>query len=649
MRLRSPLSTQSVAALAVAAGGISCGGAPIAPPSPQGSPPPAVASAPRADAATPRMALTHVTVVDVVNGTEQPDRSIIVDGDRIVAIVAGPPPSTPPTRVVELRGKYVIPGLWDMHVYLLDPAQTPLYVANGVTGVRVMWGEPFHQELRDAFDQQAEVGPRMIIGTPLLDGPKPIWPGSVALSTAEEGRAAVASAKRSGADFVSMYALLPRDVYFAIAAESKQQGLPFVGVVPAAVGVAEASDAGQKSIEHLPGMLVACSSREVELRRRLADFAKQEHPPAQRSKFFRTMVADAIASYDVAHASTLFAKFVANDTWQCPTLTVFRAVGSLEDPSLANDPRMPYVSARIKKTWSPHGYLETRHFSSEDYATFRMRFDQQLVLVREMDQAGVALLAGTSASNPYCFPGFGLHDELGLLVEAGLTPAAALRAATSGPARFLGQEAKMGTVAAGKVADLVVLDADPLADIASTRKIAAVVSRGTLYDRAALDQMLEAAKVAAARPEWGQGFAESPPVGSVVTGYITLVTSDRHNLDCASQAGVQGFRCGFTSEGHPRQIDEQQKLRPFTTLDQELYLIPGLFFEPTIDARYQAEPPTKPPAELQRFVVKCRIQVVGELADVKLRWEPDKEWDSLKGKKVSVATVSDCRISRRRW
>jgi hypothetical protein len=453
-----------------------------------------------------RFALAHVTVVDVVNGTEQPDRAIVVDGDQIVAIIGSDAiPPSPPARVIDAHGKYVIPGLWDMHVHFADPASAKLFVANGVTGVRVMWGNPpvapgmdrFHFDMRDAFDKKEAIGPRMVIASQVLDGPKPIWPQSVALSTPEEGRKAVLDAKKSGVDFIKVYSLLPRSVFLAIADESKIQGLPFAGHVPESVSVEEASVAGQKSIEHLTGMLVACSSHEDALRRTLAEFAVKPHTRAQWSMFHGDQLRDAASSYDPAHAQLLFEKLIAHDTWQCPTLTEEHNTAWQDDPSLEKDPRMEYVAPFARRMWKP------KDRAPGDYDVMRALFTKKLAMVGALSKAHVPLLAGTDEFNPYCYAGFGLHDELGWLVKAGLTPADALRAATSSPARFLRLEAKMGTVAEGRVADLVVLDADPLADIANTRRVWAVVSRGTLYERAALDTMLEEVKYAASHPRWG--------------------------------------------------------------------------------------------------------------------------------------------------
>jgi imidazolonepropionase-like amidohydrolase len=463
-------------------------------PQPAGPPPPPV-----------DLAITHVTVIDPGAGRETADRTVLVSGERIVGVVAGDAVA-PARATVDGRGKYLIPGLWDMHVHFADPGAARLFIANGVTGVRVMWGNPrfapgmerFHFQLREAFDGKRQVGPRMVIASQILDGPKPIWPNSVALATAEEGRRAVDEARASGVDFIKVYSLLPRAVFLAIAEESKKVGLPFAGHVPEAVGVVDASQAGMKSIEHLTGVALGCSSREPELREARVAFAARQPPPtaAEWSVFRRQQRGQAAGSFDAGRARALFATFVAQGTWQCPTLTVLRNSGRLDDPSLASDVRLQYVPPFVKTMWDPRRDFRTRNLTADDYAALRATFDKQLALVGALDRAGVPLLAGTDELNPYCFPGFSLHDELGLLVQAGLSPLQALRAATSSPARFLARD-DLGAIAAGKLADLVLLEGDPLADIANTRRITAVVSRGTLHDRPALDRLLAEARAAA--------------------------------------------------------------------------------------------------------------------------------------------------------
>jgi hypothetical protein len=444
------------------------------------------------------LALVHVTVVDPEDGREYADRTVVVRDGTIESVLPSDrfqPGSA--RRVLDERGRYVIPGLWDMHVHFLESRSGKLFVANGVTGVRVMWGNPpmpavlgysprFHFEWRDDFDSGRAIGPRMVVASSILDGPQPIWPNAVALGSPSEGRAAVDQAKADGADFIKVYSLLPREVYFAIADESRRQALPFVGHVPLSVSAAAASDAGQKSIEHLTGVPVACSRSEEALQRRQEEFAARSHPPAEWNAFRREESARALATYDPARAAALFAKFVANGTWQCPTLAELHALAYAGDPALRSDPRMKYVSALERALWERRPPP-----AAEDGATQRTAFERGVAVVGAMNKAGVPLLAGTDEGNPYSFAGFGLHDELELLVSAGLTPVEALRAATSAPARFFGWNDRMGSVSNGKVADLVVLDADPLVDITHARGIVAVVARGVAYTRAELDGMLE--------------------------------------------------------------------------------------------------------------------------------------------------------------
>jgi hypothetical protein len=469
------------------------------------------ASAPavQASPAPTKTVLANVTVIDPVSGAKKLG-NVVLDGDRIVAVVDKTPADA---KVLDYSGKYVIPGLWDMHVHFTSPLSAGLFVANGVTSVRVMWGNPqmgpkpmkLHTAMKAAIEK-GEVGPRMMIASNIMDGPHPIWPGSLALSTPDEGKKAVDDAKAGGADFIKVYSLLPRPVYFAIAEESKKQGITFEGHVPETINVGEASDAGQKSIEHLTGMVVACSGKEDALRKRQADFAKKDHKPEEWSKFKRDQTAEAVKTYDAKHADALFGKLAKNGTYQCPTFTVLKALSSFDDPKLMDDPRMQYEPEYMRKMWNPKTDFRTKAWTAADYTALRATLEKQLVIVGAMNKANVPILAGTDEVNPFCFPGFSLHDELGLLVKAGLTPTEALRAATWTPAKFFSQESTMGAVAEGKVADLVVLDADPTADIANTKKITAVVSRGVVHDRAALDKLLNDAKEAAAHPPaWGSG------------------------------------------------------------------------------------------------------------------------------------------------
>jgi imidazolonepropionase-like amidohydrolase len=441
------------------------------------------------------LVFTHATVIDATGAPAQPDVTVVITGDRITA-VGKSADINPPTNavVVDATGKFLIPGLWDMHVHPYQKDYLPLFIANGVTGIRIMWGLPMHHEWRKEIEQGTLLGPHMLIAGTIVDGPKPIWPGSITAGNAAEGRQAVLKSKQDGADFVKVYTLLPRDAYFAIADEAKKQGIPFAGHVTIAVSAQEASAAGQKSIEHLTGILPACSSREDYLlksaQETLATLLTTTNEPP--SIFYKNRQSGQMAldTYSPLRAGALFAEFKKNHTWQCPTLIVLHNITFIDDPSLASDSRLKYMPREIKSSWDPAKDFRFKNRTTEDVALGKKVYQKELKLVGAMQRAGVGILAGTDTANPYCFPGFSLHDELGLLVRAGLTPMQALQAATLNPARFMGREKDLGTIEPGKIADLVLLDANPLDNIANTRKITAVVFGGRLFPRSSLDEML---------------------------------------------------------------------------------------------------------------------------------------------------------------
>jgi imidazolonepropionase-like amidohydrolase len=445
------------------------------------------------------LVLTHVTVIDATGAAASPDVTVVITGDRINEI--GPPDSIRLPKealVVDATGKYLIPGLWDMHVHWYLKDYLPLFIANGVTGIRLMWGMPIHQAWRNEMAKGRLIGPRLVIASPIIDGPKPIWRGSMAVADSVSARTAVREVKRDGADFVKVYSLLPRNAYLAIADEAKKQGLPFAGHVPHWVSVAEASDAGQKSIEHLTGILSACSDREEQVRKGLEDaysnLAENQRFPsrARTNPLTRLMV----ESFNSKKAAALFDRLKRNQTWQCPTITVLRSTAFIDDPKLRSDPRLKYMPAQIRTSWDPATDSRFRQRTAEDFELARVVFKKNLELIGMMRRAGVEFIAGTDTLNPYCFPGFSLHNELDLLVQAGLTPMEALQAATFNPARFLGKEKELGTVERGKIADLVLLEANPLQDINNTKRINAVVMGGRLITKAELGEML--AKIEAA-------------------------------------------------------------------------------------------------------------------------------------------------------
>jgi len=433
----------------------------------------------------PEISIRHVTVVNVATGAEQKDQTVRIQGNRIVSIAASLAADDVLPGSVDAHGGYLIPGLWDMHVHVHDKDELPLYIANGVTGIRIMSGDKDTAGLRTELAKQSP-SPQIYLASAIVDGSPPIWPGSIVVNKPADARRTVDEIKAGGADFIKVYSRLPRDAYFAIADEAKQQHFPFEGHVPDEVTAQEASAAGQRSMEHLLGIGIACSSQQERLMGAL-----------NRAQFFRDRLAveaEAYRSLDQAKCRALFIEFRTNDTWQVPTLTLNRMWGRLDDSKFTSDTRLAYIDRRFRDRWDERTEPQRRRWGPGEFQMVRGIFAMDEQVVGAMFRAGVPLMAGTDAMNPYCFPGFSLHDELALMVESGLTPLAALQAATLNPARFMGKSAEIGAVEAGKVADLVLLRADPLADIHNTTQIAGVWAQGKYYDQAALAGLLEKAK-----------------------------------------------------------------------------------------------------------------------------------------------------------
>ncbi|MGH3693821.1 MAG: amidohydrolase family protein [Pseudonocardiaceae bacterium] len=448
------------------------------------------------------VAITNVTVIDATGAPAQPDMTVVVLGDRIASLGSSRQVPVPRgARVVDGAGKFLIPGLWDMHVHTYDPSWLALFLANGVTGMRVMKGVSDHHRWRQDIHQGTLLGPRMVIASNLIDGPDPIWPGSVAVSDEADARRAVQEAVKKGADFVKVYSLLPRPAFFALVDEARKHAIPFAGHVPDAVTPTEASDAGMRSIEHLTGIVVATSTRAAQIDAETGRIGRTKDAHSQR----KSLELQAARSYHHQLAQTLFGCFARNQTWQVPTLTVLRSISWIGEAHRGEDERLRYVAPELAQSWQQR--LQAPRGSPE-LADQQELFRHYLRIVGAMNHAGVGILAGTDALNPFCFPGFSLHDELELLVQAGLSPMQALQAATRNPARYVNDLDQAGTITQGKRADLVLLDADPLADIRNTRRINAVIASGELLPRDRLDAMLSG--VEALQSPAGAGTVPKP-------------------------------------------------------------------------------------------------------------------------------------------
>jgi imidazolonepropionase-like amidohydrolase len=453
-------------------------------------------------AASKTLVLTYVTVIDATGAPAQPDMTVVISGERITALEpAGKITPARDAQVINAKGRFLIPGLWDMHVHTSWRNFPALFLANGITGVRDMGGAPDEFERltrwRAELKRDALPAPHIVSAGIVVDGPAGKGrPDSLHVANEREAQQAVISLRNRGADFIKVYSLLARDAYFAIADEAKKQRLPFAGHVPAAISAAEASDAGQKSMEHLFGVLSGCAKNEAELLRvARAEIANSHTPVFIRAELHAQV--QALDTWDEFHTAALLARFARNNTWQVPTLIGFQNLSNATADPFGNDARLKFIAAERKEAWKKQRAYLLQHLTTAYWDRSKKLFQKQLELVGAMQRAGVGLLAGTDTAGFYVFPGFSLHDELELLEQAGLTPMEALQTATRNPAWYLGMSETLGTIEKGKRADLVLLEANPLETISNTRKIAAVIPGGRLIARQELDRLLAEAEVAA--------------------------------------------------------------------------------------------------------------------------------------------------------
>jgi FtsP/CotA-like multicopper oxidase with cupredoxin domain/imidazolonepropionase-like amidohydrolase len=522
-----------------------------------------------ASAAAPQVgpqdiAIIGVNVVDVVRGRSVADRTVVLRGSRILTVGARATVVVPSgARVIEGRGKYLIPGLWDMHGHLFQhssrpgtdehASQFPLYVANGVTGVRDMWTnlEDLRRVRRWNADRArgALLAPRILPTGPMFDGDDGILNHVLVVSSANAARRAVDSVVDGGAQAIKIHDALSHEAFLAIAARAKERGVPLIGHVPASVTVREAVRAGQHSIEHLNGIADGCASAKAE-----GEAARIRTDRAQRASA-GTVQQLIVDGYDEHRCVELIRELARRGVWQVPTLIAEQRRLILPDSIVTTRADLRYVSAADRDDWRKQLQAQRERLSPTIERTRRLVFAEDLREVLAMSRAGVPLLAGTDVTNPWQVPGFSLHEELALLVEAGLTPAEALRAATVSAARYANMADSLGTVARGKVADLVLLDADPLLDIGNAASIRAVVLNGRYLGRPTLDSLLERQQSLASpasTPERAVINDNRRAAGTLRDGVLTVRLEAREtdwHMEADSSRGVRVR--AFAVEGGP--------------------------------------------------------------------------------------------------
>lgn len=425
------------------------------------------------------LVLEHATIVDVRSGKLSNDQTIIIKDNKISYIGNSKQTAIPDyAQVRDATGQYVIPGLWDMHVHVEDnyKAAFPLFLANGVTGIREMGASLKNVDIWKTSMLTGMPAPRLVYaGSTLNGGPADEAPHMFYLNTEEQAREAVRLNVTHGVDHIKVYSWLPRPLFLAVIDEAQKYGLPVVGHLPVEVRLTEAIQLGFKSIEHLHGLFIATSSIEDDIFKN-----------ADMSDLLGYSLAEieASESYDSVKANKLFRKFKEKGVWPVPTIVTYLNMAKTEI-----DQRSKYIPTAVQKQWAeviratpPE---QTELMEAINFLTPGM--------VKKLNDAGVPMLAGSDSSFEMTnfIYGISLHDELELLVKSGLTPLQALQAATLNPARYLEREQELGTVEKGKLADLVLLDKNPLEDIRNTTSISAVVLDGKLLEKQTLDRAVQ--------------------------------------------------------------------------------------------------------------------------------------------------------------
>jgi imidazolonepropionase-like amidohydrolase len=467
--------------------------------------------------------IRNVTVVDTRDGALSAGMTLVLDGARIARIVAGPVLTGGDARAVDGAGRFVVPGYLDMHSHAMLAAGKPvtywpLLVANGVTGVREMGGSA--ELIRFAHAINADSAAGKLDAPEILAIPGDILAGPM---TPEQGAQRVRQQKAMGADFIKI-ASGNHDGTMAVLGEARAQGLTVSGHLPVAVGATEAADAGWRAIEHLGsglGIALDCSDAEAKVRGAMLRGEGAPPPPPAAMPLaivspmlFRALDApfyqQVMDGYSEAKCAALARRFAERDTWQVPTLIRLRTAAYSASQQYRADPALAYVDKDTRALWEQLARQYAAGVPPSAAATFERYYGLQQKIVALMARNGVRMMAGSDVGGIWVLPGVGLHQEFHELAAAGLSPLQILQMATLNGAAFLHREASMGTVAAGRNADLVLLDANPLANAANLSRISAVVLKGRYFDREALDAMKAAAAAAYRQPVQGAQAALDP-------------------------------------------------------------------------------------------------------------------------------------------
>ncbi|HZH91627.1 MAG TPA: amidohydrolase family protein [Pyrinomonadaceae bacterium] len=426
-------------------------------------------------------AFVDVNVVPMDSERLIRSQTVIVREGRIATMGPAKSVRLPKGAVrIDGRGRYLMPGLADMHVHLeyFDrDTQLLLFLANGVTTVRNMDGRPNILSWQKRIADGTLIGPTIFTAGAILEGKPPLRDDNRVVETPAQAEAAVEEQKRAGYDFVKVYHTLSRETYEAIVAAARKHGLTVAGHVPRSVGLRGALAARQKSIEHLDGYV-----DEIE-----ADDSPLRNQRSWLKRFFAVKV-------DEDKIRSIVAATQLAEVWSVPTLVERQnsALSSQTAQALVGRPEMRYLPPSTTEIWSQGNERVTRRMSPEDFERLTEGERARKRLVKLLQEGGARLLVGTDTPNQFVIPGFSVHQELQNFADAGLTPYQALKAATRDAAEFMGALSVTGTISAGKRADLILLEGNPLESITNTKRRVGVMARGRWYTAGDLQKQLDA-------------------------------------------------------------------------------------------------------------------------------------------------------------
>lgn len=433
-------------------------------------------------------------IIDLETGTISVRDILITDGRIIKLIPSDVSENSSATKIIDATNQYILPGFWDNHVHFrggdslikANKEFLNLYIANGITTVRDAGGDLTTSVMnwKDSIASGKLIGPTIFTSGPKIDGPNGTWAGSLAVSNETDIANALDSLQRIPVDFVKLYdSRITGENYLNTLKEAEKRGLITSGHMPFTVTLDETIAAGVDAVEHLYYIMKGASAAERAITDRLI----------QKDIGFWEAMPMLMDTYTDSTAQHTFSKLKANNVYVVPTLHIGETLSFLDEFDHTKDSYLKYIDNGIIKTYE--GRIKRALNSSDKQIQDRKEIQRFFFgeLAKSLHEAGVELLAGSDsgAFNSYTYPGSSLHAELQELVNTGISPLEALKTSAYNGARFLKKDADYGNISKGKIADIVILEANPLADISNTQKIGYVVANGLVYTKEDLKALLK--------------------------------------------------------------------------------------------------------------------------------------------------------------